>query len=87
MAISVEAFKIICLIGTLVFGLCGLLIFPIKRYLANDHFNTFVEYSNAFGSGVIISVGLLHMLVDSNEKLEEFFDYPMAFAMAIVGYK
>eukprot|EP00121_Abeoforma_whisleri_P002708 Awhi_evm1s2437 len=86
MAISVEAFKIICLVGTFITGLCGLLIFPIKRYLANDHFNTFVEYSNAFGSGVIISVGLLHMLVDANEKLEGFFDYPMAFAMAIVGY-
>eukprot|EP00121_Abeoforma_whisleri_P012922 Awhi_evm1s11929 len=86
MTISVEAFKAICLVGTFLFGLSGLLIFPIKRHLTHDHFNTFVDYSNAFGSGVIVSVGLLHMLVDANEKLEEFFDYPMAFAMAIVGY-
>ncbi|CAD8116244.1 unnamed protein product [Paramecium sonneborni] len=55
----------------------------IKSTIQNDHL---VSYTNAFTSGLFLSVGILHILPESNETLIEFVDYPIAFLIAIFGF-
>eukprot|EP01134_Creolimax_fragrantissima_P007571 CFRG7571T1 len=83
---QIDLFKLISVIGTFLTGLCGLLMIAIKQKLNQSAFNVFISYSNAFGGGVMLCVGLVHMLNDANETLSELYDYPWAFLMSIVGY-
>eukprot|EP00122_Pirum_gemmata_P021803 Pgem_evm1s20295 len=90
---ELEVFKTVAIVGTFVCGLCGLLVYPVKYYTTrkgkangDQLFNYFISYGNAFGAGVILGVGLLHMLSDAAETLGEYYTYPWAFFMALVGY-
>ncbi len=45
-----------------------------------------MSYVNAFGSGVLLSTGLMHMLAEGNEALGEHYEYPVAYAMCLIGF-
>ncbi|KNC86935.1 hypothetical protein SARC_00937 [Sphaeroforma arctica JP610] len=83
---TVDTFKVIAIVGSFITGLAGLLVLPLQSRLDDSTFDVFVSYSNAFGGGVILAVGLMHMLSDANESLSEYYDYPWAYFMALVGY-
>lgn len=41
---------------------------------------------DAFSSGLFLAVGIIHILSESNTILEEYYDYPIAYLLAILGF-
>eukprot|EP01135_Chromosphaera_perkinsii_P000918 Nk52_evm16s153 gene=Nk52_evmTU16s153 len=99
MSLSTEDLKWICFAGTFVAGLCGLfaLVFRSSRY--SKRRDMIFSYLNAFAGGIFLSVGLMHMMVDSTGDMEEYIQsvhcpeddpecdvYPVGFLMVGVGF-
>eukprot|EP01135_Chromosphaera_perkinsii_P001167 Nk52_evm6s160 gene=Nk52_evmTU6s160 len=98
MGLSTEELKYVCLVGTFLAGLCGMLalVFRSERYERRRE--VIFSYLNAFAGGIFLSVGLLHMMVDSTEDLEDYLKdhycsdyedcdpYPLGFFMVGMGY-
>eukprot|EP00123_Amoebidium_parasiticum_P003355 comp14647_c0_seq1/m.10981 comp14647_c0_seq1/g.10981 ORF comp14647_c0_seq1/g.10981 comp14647_c0_seq1/m.10981 type:complete len:378 (-) comp14647_c0_seq1:208-1341(-) len=82
---TVLELKVISIAGTFITGLAGLLVFPLRK-VEEAKLSIYISYINAFGSGVMIAVGLLHMLAESNKDLSEHYEYPIAFLLAGVGF-
>eukprot|EP01135_Chromosphaera_perkinsii_P001166 Nk52_evm5s160 gene=Nk52_evmTU5s160 len=72
MSLSTKDLKWICFAGTFVAGLCGLfsLVFRSPRYAARR--DMIFSYLNAFAGGIFLSVGLMHMMVDSTSDMQEY---------------
>eukprot|EP01135_Chromosphaera_perkinsii_P000917 Nk52_evm15s153 gene=Nk52_evmTU15s153 len=99
MSLSTEDLKWICFAGTFVAGLCGIfaLVFRSSRYAKRR--DMIFSYLNAFAGGIFLSVGLMHMMVDSTGDMEEYIQsvhcpeddpecdvYPVGFLMVGVGF-
>eukprot|EP01134_Creolimax_fragrantissima_P002635 CFRG2635T1 len=83
--IGVVAMRGVGMLATFLVGMGGLLVFPLKS-LSTKTMNTVIGYFNAFGAGVMISIGLIHLLHEANQDLGKYYTFPMAFFLAGVGY-
>ncbi|KNC87047.1 hypothetical protein SARC_00793 [Sphaeroforma arctica JP610] len=83
--IDVTAMRWVAFVTTFLVGMCGLLVFPLKKLDAQRQ-NLVISYFNAFGAGVMISIGLIHLLHEAHEDLEKYYTFPMAFFLAGIGY-
>ncbi|CAD8138958.1 unnamed protein product [Paramecium pentaurelia] len=55
----------------------------IKSQFQND---LLISYTNAFSSGLFLAVGIVHILPEANETLQDYVDYPIAFLITIMGF-
>lgn len=82
---GLEAIKSILTAAVLLAGLAG-----GHLALRSARWNSMASrlgYANAFASGIILGVGLLHMLPDAHRSLHAFYpDYPVAFLLAALAF-
>ncbi|KAH3744463.1 zinc transporter 8 [Pelomyxa schiedti] len=85
-----EALRIAAIFIILVVSLLGV-CFPIVAQAIYPKFsstNIVFSSARAFGAGVILATGLIHILAEAGEVLGEAFpdmDYPLAFALCLVS--
>eukprot|EP01134_Creolimax_fragrantissima_P008491 CFRG8491T1 len=80
---SLETFKFAAIIATFCTGLLGIVILPLGKVVGKTKY---VAYGNAFGSGVILSAGLIHLLGEGVENLSCTSNYPVGYLMATIGF-
>lgn len=58
---------------------------PIKLG-TGQHSRLKISLVNCFAAGIFLGAGLIHTLSDSNSLLSQYADYPVAFALACLGF-
>ena len=83
---SIGLYKILALISLFIISVTFALI-PIKFSFFKTNMKL-IGIANSFSAGIFISVGLVHLLPESTEKLNNFTksSFPFSFFISILGY-
>lgn len=80
----VLALKLVVSVVLLVMGVvCGRL--PLRMKQGPETYRRF-SFANCFAAGIFIGAGLIHMLGDATDLLENLWAFPVAFTLAAFGF-